>query len=58
MFASFAILVDPLANISYIANHVLANILHVCEPARAPALAPMQKQALANIRFAIISARA
>ncbi len=35
---------------------MLANISYVCKPARAPALAPMQKSTSASIWFAIFSA--
>jgi hypothetical protein len=36
----------------------IQTVLYVCEPAGQPALAPMQKRALASIRFAIPSAGA
>ena len=57
MIASLTILVNPLANMPYFVNHVLVKISYCCKPACEPALAPMQKHALASIRFAISSAR-
>jgi hypothetical protein len=56
MFASLAIFVNLLPNISLFANHMLANISYVCKSPCEAALAPMQKRALASIRFAISSA--
>ena len=55
MFASLPILVDPLADISYFANHVLAKIYYkfASQLARHPC-----KQASTSIRFTISSAGA